>query len=265
MGTENARPYRWIVPDGAGFLTPFGRRGEAGAPPLGEEGACSRRFLRSTATHCARLVSRSRSLPQPSPGEPLRSTWASAPWLSRGSGLPGGSGQAAHSREEPAHVLRRADGRAYLVRRCGKGRRKGSLRKRRVVRVLERWREVGVLVGCGAERGPARLPGSARGRGGGGPRAREALRGSGCSWAWWIDGRRRPEPGPYQVRASPTSTSGAASPTGSGSLPPPSSPPPPQSWAWRRSPSPTGTASTASRGSSRQPPGRASPRSWASR
>ena len=47
------------------------------------------------------------------------------------------------SLREPAHVLRRADGRAYLVRRCGKECRKGSLRKRRVVRVLERWREVG--------------------------------------------------------------------------------------------------------------------------
>lgn len=64
---------------------------------------------------------------------------ANAPWLSRGSELRRGSGQAAHSREEPAHVLRRADGRAYLVRRSGKGPR---TRKRRVVRVLERWREV---------------------------------------------------------------------------------------------------------------------------
>jgi hypothetical protein len=67
---------------------------------------------------------------------------AGAPWLSRGSALDPGSGQAAHSREEPAHVLRRADGRVYLIRRCGNGRRKGSLRKRRVVRVMERWREV---------------------------------------------------------------------------------------------------------------------------
>jgi hypothetical protein len=65
---------------------------------------------------------------------------ANAPWLSRGSELHRGSGRAAHSREEPAHVLWRADGRAYLIRRCGKGRR---TRKRRVVRVLERWREVG--------------------------------------------------------------------------------------------------------------------------
>jgi len=67
---------------------------------------------------------------------------ARAPWLSRGSELRRGSGQAAHSREEPAHVLRRADGRVYLIRRCGNGRRKGSLRERRVVKVLERWREV---------------------------------------------------------------------------------------------------------------------------
>jgi hypothetical protein len=65
---------------------------------------------------------------------------ARAPWLSRGSALDRGSGQAAHSREEPIHVLRRADGRAYLVRRCPNGRRR--TRKRRVVKVLERWREV---------------------------------------------------------------------------------------------------------------------------
>src|SRR5215217_4764316 len=62
---------------------------------------------------------------------------ARAPWLSRGSELRRGSGQAVHSREEPAHVLRRADGRVYLIRRCGNGRRKGSLRERRVVKVLE--------------------------------------------------------------------------------------------------------------------------------
>jgi hypothetical protein len=65
---------------------------------------------------------------------------ARAPWLCRGSELRRGGGQAARCREEPAHVLRRADGRAYLVRRCPNGRR---TRKRLVVRVLERWREVG--------------------------------------------------------------------------------------------------------------------------
>jgi hypothetical protein len=71
---------------------------------------------------------------------------ANAPWLSRGSELPGGSGQAVRRCEEPAHVFRRADGRMYLVRRCGNGRRRGRRRrtcKKRVVRVLERWREVG--------------------------------------------------------------------------------------------------------------------------
>lgn len=66
---------------------------------------------------------------------------ANAPWLSRGSELPGGNGETARRCEEPAHVLRRGDGRAYLVRRCPNGRRR--TRKRRVVRVLERWREVG--------------------------------------------------------------------------------------------------------------------------
>ena len=64
-----------------------------------------------------------------------------APWLSRGSELRRGSGQAARRCEEAAHVLRRGDGRAYLVRRCRHGQRR--TRKRRVVRVLERWREIG--------------------------------------------------------------------------------------------------------------------------
>jgi hypothetical protein len=80
--------------------------------------------------------------PTPESRKAVAEHLASAPWLSRGSELDRGSGQAAHSREEPAHVLRRADGRAYLIRRCGNGRREGFLRKRRVVRVLERWREV---------------------------------------------------------------------------------------------------------------------------
>jgi hypothetical protein len=67
---------------------------------------------------------------------------ARAPWLSRGSELPGGNGETARRCEEPAHVLRRADGRAYLIWRCGNGCRRRT-RKRRVVRVLECWREVG--------------------------------------------------------------------------------------------------------------------------
>ena len=69
---------------------------------------------------------------------------ACTPWLFRGSELRRGSGQAAHSCEEPAHVLQRANGAAYLVRRCGNEGRRGRrrTRKRRVVRVLERWREV---------------------------------------------------------------------------------------------------------------------------
>jgi len=77
---------------------------------------------------------------------------ASAPWLSRGSELPRGSGQTVRRREEPAHVLRRADGSAYLVRRCSNGCRhaRRRTRKRRVVRVLERWREVDLWWEAGA-------------------------------------------------------------------------------------------------------------------
>jgi hypothetical protein len=130
-------------------LTPgLYRMGRSFSPLLGASGASLRRgesLLATTVSEIHRYPSR-----PPRFEEPLFPTresrravaehLASAPWLSRGSALDRGSGQAAHSREEPAHVLRRADGRAYLVRRSGKGLR---TRKRRVVLVLERWREVG--------------------------------------------------------------------------------------------------------------------------
>ena len=49
-------------------------------------------------------------------------------------------------------MLRRADGSAYLVRRCQNGRRHGRsrTRKRRVVRVLESWREIDLWWEAGA-------------------------------------------------------------------------------------------------------------------
>jgi hypothetical protein len=67
---------------------------------------------------------------------------ARSPWLSKASELVGsvaGGGEAARCRQEPVHVLRGRNGQAYLVRRC----RWGRVRKRRVVRVLERWRDIG--------------------------------------------------------------------------------------------------------------------------
>jgi hypothetical protein len=61
-----------------------------------------------------------------------------APWLRRASELPRGVGECAHAIREPVR-LRGARGRVELVRsaRC----RRGPVR-RRIVRVLERWREV---------------------------------------------------------------------------------------------------------------------------
>jgi hypothetical protein len=58
-----------------------------------------------------------------------------APWLSRASELSRGGGESAHAAREPIRI-RGARGRVELVR-C----RQTSTR-RRVVRVLERWREV---------------------------------------------------------------------------------------------------------------------------
>ncbi|MCA1718415.1 MAG: hypothetical protein LC781_16855 [Actinobacteria bacterium] len=61
-----------------------------------------------------------------------------APWLSRASELPRGIGESAHSTREPVR-LRGARGRVDLVRTA---RFRRSPTRRRVVRVLERWREV---------------------------------------------------------------------------------------------------------------------------
>lgn len=61
-----------------------------------------------------------------------------APWLSRASELPRGVGESAHAIREPVQLLGE-HGRVDLIRpaRC----RRGST-SRRVMRVLERWREV---------------------------------------------------------------------------------------------------------------------------
>ena len=63
-----------------------------------------------------------------------------APWLWRASELEGCAGQAAHALEEPVE-LRNSGGRVELVRL--QSRRRCSWRKRCVIKVLDRWREVG--------------------------------------------------------------------------------------------------------------------------
>jgi hypothetical protein len=67
-----------------------------------------------------------------------------APWLTRASELLAGSGEGPHRYEEPVEVVAREDGACLLVfpgpgPRCG-GRRRP--RRRRVARVVGRWREV---------------------------------------------------------------------------------------------------------------------------
>lgn len=81
--------------------------------------------------------------------EPLFSTAASkravmdhlleASWLSRASELEGRTGESAHALEEPIE-LRSSRGRVEVVR--DQVRRRCSWRRRRVVEVLDRWREV---------------------------------------------------------------------------------------------------------------------------
>jgi hypothetical protein len=65
---------------------------------------------------------------------------ARSAWLEKASGLASGNGASARAFEEPARLMRLEDGGVCLVRGC---RRDRSTRERRVVRVLERWREVG--------------------------------------------------------------------------------------------------------------------------
>jgi hypothetical protein len=64
-----------------------------------------------------------------------------APWLSRASEMrvKSGSGAAAHTAEEPIRIQRHADGRVEVLR---PGARRCSWRRRRVLEVLARWREV---------------------------------------------------------------------------------------------------------------------------
>ena len=66
-----------------------------------------------------------------------------APWLTRASELEGHGGEAAHALHEPIE-LRRFQGRTELVRpREARGERRCSWGKRRVIEILDRWREVG--------------------------------------------------------------------------------------------------------------------------
>jgi hypothetical protein len=80
--------------------------------------------------------------------EPLFSTQSSrrtiiehfmeAPWLMRASELEARTGEAAHALEETIEI-RKSEGRSYVVRSHG---RRYSWRRRVIVEVLERWREV---------------------------------------------------------------------------------------------------------------------------
>ena len=65
-----------------------------------------------------------------------------APWLSRASELRGRTGGAARALEEPVG-LRNSSGRVEVVRSRGGRRCRPSWRRRRVEKVLDRWRWVG--------------------------------------------------------------------------------------------------------------------------
>jgi hypothetical protein len=64
-----------------------------------------------------------------------------APWLSRASELAEGTGGSAHALEEPVG-LRNASGRMEIVRLVSSRRCHPSWRRRRIEKVLDRWRRV---------------------------------------------------------------------------------------------------------------------------
>lgn len=130
-----ALPYPEIIPGGVWFLDPVSwglllLRGKGGAvPPIASVSEIHRYPLRSAGFE-----------------EPLFPTAASrravmghlleAPWLRRASELGRCAGEAARALEEPVN-LRVSRGRAEVVRP-----RTGGCSRRRVLGILERWREV---------------------------------------------------------------------------------------------------------------------------
>src|SRR5215207_9098350 len=64
-----------------------------------------------------------------------------APWLSRALELEGGPGGAAHALEEPFE-LTNSSGWVEIVRLVGSRRCRSSWRRQRVVRVIDRWRQI---------------------------------------------------------------------------------------------------------------------------
>ena len=65
-----------------------------------------------------------------------------APWLKRASELKGTTGEITHVFEEPVEIGRDLRGRWQVVRLTRGRRKRCSWRRRRVVRVLDRWREI---------------------------------------------------------------------------------------------------------------------------
>ncbi len=77
--------------------------------------------------------------PTPNSRKAIMDHLLEAPWLYKASDLKGHTGEVAHLREEPVEI-QASDGQAKITR-PGKGRRCGW-KKRRVVEVLDRWREI---------------------------------------------------------------------------------------------------------------------------
>jgi len=135
---EDARSSSVIIPSETGLLTP-------------ETTSWSPLYERRGAALLEVGVSEIHGYPPRPEGfeEPLFPTAATrravmehfleTPWLMRASELKGKTGEAAHALEEPVEI-KDCDGRSYVLR--PRGRRRCSWRRRRVVEVLERWREV---------------------------------------------------------------------------------------------------------------------------
>jgi hypothetical protein len=111
----------------------------SGAPPLGKGGELVEISVAEIHYYPSRPPGFEEPLFQTAESKrKIMAHFLEAPWLSRASELPRGVGECAHTTRDPVRLVG-VCGRVDLVRpaRC----RRGSTR-RRVVRVLERWREV---------------------------------------------------------------------------------------------------------------------------
>jgi hypothetical protein len=140
---EDARSSSVIIPGGVGSLIPEIRDGGGLSSTNGGEGILLGIEVSEIHTYPLRREGFEETLfPTAASKRAVAEHLLEAPWLSRASELEGKTGGAAHALEEPVE-LRKSPGRTEIVR-LGEAKRRchSSWTRQRVVRVLDRWRQV---------------------------------------------------------------------------------------------------------------------------